>query len=206
MKTEINPQDALRAEAFELWMKSNMPMVTLVKNMDVTNLVKVSKRSGRKFNMLLCWCVGKAASQIEEFYTLPSDGKMFKYDKLSVNVIVPNARGGINSCDVPFSDDRIEFGSDYIRLTESASHKCESYFLEDTMVVGTSAMVQTELSCVVNQYTDQFCNPMVMWGRYHKGWLRYTLPISFQFHHVQMDGAHGARFLESLQGIIKTYR
>jgi len=36
MKTEINPQDTLRAEAFELWMKSNMPMVTLVKLMRIT--------------------------------------------------------------------------------------------------------------------------------------------------------------------------
>jgi hypothetical protein len=25
-----------------------------------------------------------------------------------------------------------------------------------------------------------------------------TLPISFQFHHVQMDGGHAARFLEEL--------
>lgn len=206
MKTEINPQDTSRAEAFALWMKSNVPMVTLVKTIDVTHLVKVSKRSGRKFNMLLCWCVGKAASQIEEFYTLPSQGKMYKYDKLSVNVIVPNAMGGINSCDVPFSEDREDFNNEYIRLTEIVSQQCTSFFQDDAMVVGTSAMVQTELSCIVNQYTDQFCNPMVMWGRYHKGWFRRTLPVSFQFHHVQMDGAHGAQFLENLQQIIQTIR
>ena len=55
------------------------------------------------------------------------------------------------------------------------------------MIVGTSAMVQTELDCIVNQYTDKFCNPMVMWGKYRKRLLKTTLPISFQFHHVQMD-------------------
>jgi chloramphenicol O-acetyltransferase type A len=40
---------------------------------------------------------------------------------------------------------------------------------------------------------------MVMWGRYRKGWFKATLPISFQFHHVQMDGGQAARFLEILQ-------
>ena len=31
-------------------------------------------------------------------------------------------------------------------------------------------------------------------------------PISFQFHHVQMDGGHAARFLEELQKTINTIR
>ena len=70
------------------------------------------------------------------------------------------------------------------------------------MVIGTSAMIETELDCIVNQYTDKFCNRMVMWGKYRKGWLKTTLPVSFQFHHVEMDGAHGALFLNSLQKTI----
>ena len=55
MKTEVNPQDTNRAEAFELWMSSPMPMVTLTKTFDVSNLIKVSRRLGVKFNALLCW-------------------------------------------------------------------------------------------------------------------------------------------------------
>lgn len=71
MKREIDPQESNRAEAFRMWMSSPMPMVTLVKTLDVSRLVKVSKRTGMKFTMLTCWCVGKAAGQVEEFYTLP---------------------------------------------------------------------------------------------------------------------------------------
>ena len=70
------------------------------------------------------------------------------------------------------------------------------------MIVGTSAMIATELDCIVNQYTDKFSNPMVMWGRYRRNWLRTTLPLSLQFHHVQMDGGHAAHFLEQLQQVI----
>ena len=202
MKTEIQPQDTSRAQAFELWMTSPMPMVTLVKTINVSRLVKVGKKSGMKFTALMCWCIGKTASGMEEFYTLPEGGKLFRYDRLAVNVIVENRKGGISSCDIPFSDDLQQFNQDYLELTTKAANDCESSFLEDHMVVGTSAMVQTELDCIVNQYTDKFCNPMVMWGKYRKSLFKTTLPLSFQFHHVQMDGGHGARFLDKLQKTI----
>ena len=199
MKTEINPQESPRAEAFSLWMSSPMPMVTLVKTMDVGRLLKVSRKTGMKFTALLCWCIGKAASRVEEFFTLPENGKLFRFDRLAINVIVENRKGGLNSCDIPFSDDLQQFNRDYLDLTTKAANDCESSTLDDWMIIGTSAMTQTELDCIVNQYTDQFCNPMVMWGKYRKKWFKTTLPISFQFHHVQMDGGHGARFLEILQ-------
>ena len=199
MKTEVNPQDTVRAKAFELWMTSPMPMVTLTKTFDVSNLLKASRKSGVKFNALLCWCIAKAATQIEEFYLLPECGKLYRFDNIAVNVIVNNYKGGINSCDIPYIEDLAKFVDSYNTLTKQTMEKCESSFLEDYMIVGTSAMVQTELDSIVNQYTDKFCNPMVMWGKYRKGWLKTTLPISFQFHHVQMDGGQGAMFLELLQ-------
>ena len=202
MKTEISPQDSSRAEAFSLWMSSPMPMVTLVKTLDVSRLVKVSKKTGIKFTTLMCWCIGKAASQVEEFYTLPVDGKLYRYDKLAINVIVENSKGGISSCDIPFSDDLQQFNRDYLMLTEQATNECKSSFLDEHMVIGTSAMIETELDCIVNQYTDQFSNPMVMWGKYRKGLFKTTLPVSFQFHHVQMDGGHAAKFLQHLQDAI----
>ena len=202
MKREINPQETSRADAFSLWMSSPMPMVTLVKTFNVSKIVKYSKRHNMSFNMLLCWCIGKAASKMEEFYLLPENGKLYQYDKLAVNVIVNNKKGGINSCDIPFCEDIKEFQDKYSILTQSASDSCESSFVDDAMVIGTSAMIATELDCIVNQYTDKFCNPMVMWGKYRKGWFKTSLPISFQFHHVQMDGGHGAKFLEILQHTI----
>lgn len=125
-----------------------------------------------------------------------------QYDSIAINVIVENKKGGLNSCDIPYSDDIQNFNEDYLRLTTEATTECKSSSLEDAMVVGTSAMIGTELDSIVNQYTDLFCNPMLMWGSYRRGFFHTTLPISFQFHHVQMDGSHAARFLELLQAII----
>ena len=91
MKTEVNPKDTPRADAFEMWMTSPMPMVTLTKTFDVSKLLKVARKSGVKFNALLCWCIGKAASQVKEFYLLPEQGKLYQYDAIAVNVIVNNS-------------------------------------------------------------------------------------------------------------------
>ena len=199
MKTEVNPKDTDRAEAFEMWMTSPMPMVTLTKTFDVSRLLKAGRKSAVKFNALLCWCIGKAAAQVKEFYLLPENDKLYRFDTIAINVIVNNCKGGINSCDIPFTEDVAKFVDEYNILTRQVAAECKSSFLEDYMIVGTSAMVQTELDCIVNQYTDKFCNPMVMWGKYRRKWFKTTLPISFQFHHVQMDGGHGAMFLELLQ-------
>ena len=57
---EVNPHDTKRAYAFEMSMKAPMPMVTFFKTLDVTNLVEgMHRRSSMKFNMLMCWCIGR---------------------------------------------------------------------------------------------------------------------------------------------------
>ena len=202
MKQQVNPEETKRAFAFEMWLNAPMPMVTLVKTMDVSRLAQLSRKSGVKFNTLMCWCIGKAATETEELYLLPEGGKLFRYDRMAINVVVRNRKGGINSCDIPFSADLQQFNRDYLELTSRVAEECQSRFLDGYMIVGTSAMIQTELDCVVNQYTDKFLNPMVMWGKYRKSWFKTLLPVSFQFHHVQMDGGDAARFLERLQRVI----
>lgn len=69
---EVDPKSTSRALAFELWMKAPMPMVTLMKTLDVTALVRRSRKRG----MLLCWCIGKAAAGMEDFYLLPVGDKL----------------------------------------------------------------------------------------------------------------------------------
>lgn len=181
-------------------------MVTLTKTFDVTQLCKMSRRSGLKLNMLLCWCIGNAASQIEEFYMLPQGGKLYRYDRMAINVIVENIKGGLSFCDIAVTDDLEQFNADYLHLTTTIGQTCQDILDDEAVIVGTSAVTGTELDSIVNQYSGQFCNPMVMWGKYRKGLFKATLPVSFQFHHAQMDGGHAARFLDDLQQTIYTQR
>lgn len=203
MKIAVDPQETKRAFAFNAWMKSPMPMVTLTKTFDVSQLCKAVQKRGVKMNMLLCWCIGKAASEQEEFFLIPEQGQLYHYDQLAVNVIVNNEQGGISACDIPFHEDIQQFNQEYLSLTAKVAKECSDFSLEEHAVVGTSTLVQTELDSIVNQYTGIFNNPFLSWGRVHKGFWKKTLPISLQFHHAQMDGGEAATFLESLQREIR---
>ncbi len=196
---EVNPQETTRAYAFEFWMRAPMPMVTFFKTIDVTRLARISRKTGLKFNMLMCYCIGRAASGVKEFYTLPVGEKLIEYDSLAVNTIVANKEGEVSSCDVPFSDDLRTFNDNYLKLTRQVAESCENHDLMDSMVIGTSALAKYEIDGAVGMYSGIFNNPFLIWGKYRSHWFRKTLTVSFQFHHTQMDGAHAAIFLNRLQ-------
>ena len=203
MKKEVNPKDTTRAYAFEMWMQAPMPMVTFFKTLDVSPLVKLSRRMGLKFNMLMCYCIGKAASGIKEFYLLPEGGKLMQYDSLAVNTIVANREGEVSSCDIPFTDNLSLFNEQYLRLTRQVAESCTNHDLTDSMVIGTSALAEYDIDGAVGMYSGIFNNPFLIWGKYRKGLFKTKLTVSLQFHHTQMDGAHAARFLEELQNAIR---
>ena len=58
----------------------------------------------------------------------------------------------------------------------------------------------------VNIYAGCYNNPFLIWGKYRKKWLRATPPMSFQFHHTQMDGIPAAEFLARLEQLIRSVR
>ncbi|WP_295797575.1 CatA-like O-acetyltransferase, family 2 [uncultured Treponema sp.] len=200
----IDPKTTSRAQAFELWMNAPNPMVTFFKTLDVSPLVRLNRRRKLKFNMLLCWCVGKAASEVKEFFLLPVGGELFKYNSLAVNTIVKNKNGEVSSCDVPFNDDIQKFNRDYLELTSEVAQTCRNHDLAQSMVIGTSAIIDTEIDGAVGMNSGIFNNPFIIWGKYRRRFFRTTLTVSFQFHHTQMDGAHAGKFLELLQRNIRS--
>ena len=180
-------------------MNPPIPFLTFSRTIYFTRLARTSKRTGLKFNMLMCWCVGKAASNTKEFYMLPVGKKLIQYDNLTVCTIVANREGEVSSCDIPFSDNLQQFNADYLRLTKQVAESCHNYDLTDSMVIGTSALAQYEIDGAVGMYSGVFNNPFLIWGKYKRHWWKRTLTVPFQFHHTQMDGAHASRFLENLQ-------
>ncbi len=197
---EINPKETSRAYAFEMWMKAPMPMVTFFKTLNVSHLVRISRRKGLKFNMLMCYCIGNAARAVKEFYLLPVGDKLMQYDTIAVNTIVANSAGEVSSCDIPLCDDLTQFNRDYLRLTRQVAESCTDHDLsQESMVIGTSALAQYEIDGAVGMYSGIFNNPFLIWGKYRRGLLKTTLTVSFQFHHTQMDGAHASLFLDRIQ-------
>lgn len=205
MVRELDPQQTKRAQAFRLWMKAPMPMLTFFKTLDVTRLVRFA-RHGLKFNALMCWCIVKAASALEEFYMLPVGDNLLGYDELAVSTVVATDDGDISTCDIPFSEDFRIFYRDYLELTERVRRSSRPYDLSsERMVIGTSALTGCDIDGAVNIYAGIYNNPFLIWGKYRRGLFKTRLPISFQFHHSQMDGAQAAEFLVNLQEYIKGF-
>ncbi len=206
MPIEIDPKQTTRAAAFDLWMQAPNPMVTFFKRLDVTPLLRISKRKHMKFNMLLAYCIGKAAVGIKEFYTLPVGNKLMRYDTIAVNTIVKNRNGEVSSCDILYTEDFASFCADYLAQTANVASTCVNRDLPDSMVIGTSAIVNVEIDGAVGMNSGIFNNPFLIWGKYRRNVCKTTLMISFQFHHTQMDGAHAGCFLENLQKEIRQLR
>lgn len=198
---EIDPQTTNRDKSYQLFINAPMPMVTIFKTLDLTNLVLLSKK-GYKLNMLMCYRIGQAANEISEFKLLPVGKKLIAFDKIGINVIVANKNGGINSCDIPFEDNLSAFNHSYQTLTQNVSTRCEDFEIENAMIIGTSCLAKYDFDGVANMYTGIFNNPFLIWGRYSRAGFRFKLKISFQFHHVQMDGEQACEFLEKLQMFI----
>ena len=207
MPKEVDPKDTARAAAYALWMKAPNPMVTFFKTFDVSNLIKVSRKRKLKFNMLLDYCIGKAAAEVKEFYILPVGDKLIRYDTIAVNTIVKNKEGEVSSCDLAFDADLSRFNDEYLEHTAETAASCRDRDLSETcMVIGTSAIIDTEIDGAVGMNSGIFNNPFIIWGRYKKKLFKYYLPVSFQFHHTQMDGAHAGAFLKNLQNEINRLR
>ena len=136
---------------------------------------------------------------------LPVGDKLMEFDNLAINTIVMTPNGGINTCDIPHSEDIHTFEADYLRITKEATHSTTDITLgDDYMVIGSSALTKCELDSVVNVYAGFWNNPFVVWSKYRKGWFKTTLSLSFQFHHTQMDGPISTAFLNKLQEVINT--
>ncbi len=207
MAKGIQPEDTTRAMAYELWMNAPNPMVTFFKTLDVTNLIKVSKRKHMKFNMLLDYCIGKSAAGIKEFYILPVGKQLMQYDTIAINTIVKNKDGGVSSCDILYAENLDTYNKEYLKYTAQVAESCQDRDLSaDSMVIGTSAITDTEIDGAVGMNSGIFNNPFIIWGRYKKKWFKYYLTLSFQFHHTQMDGAHAGRFLANLQKEINSLK
>ena len=90
---------------------------------------------------------------------LPVGKKLIQYDTIAVNTIVTNKNGEVSSCDIPFSEDLNQFNHNYLQLTKQVAETCQNHDLTESMVIGTSALVNYEIDGAVGMYSGIFNNP-----------------------------------------------
>ena len=85
-----------------------------------------------------------------------------------MNTIVKNKEGEVSSCDILFTEDLAKFNQDYLRYTMQVADSCENRDLTDSMVIGTSAIIDTEIDGAVGMNSGIYNNPFIIWGRYKR--------------------------------------
>lgn len=200
MSKEIEPQESRRAEAYGRWMAAPQPMVTFFKTLNVSHLLHIGRKYNYKFQMLMCWCIIRAAAQMEEFYTLPAAETLIQYDSLAVSLVVRTLDGGLHRCEIPLSYSIDLFNRDYLVHTRHVQNTCEDLCCRgERMVIDTVAFPTMALDGIVAPRDGTRLNPSLHWGQMRRGLFRTTLPVSFQFHHAQMDEPHAMVFFDLLQ-------
>lgn len=82
--------------SWQLYIDAPMPMVTIFKTLDITNLMGLKAAGSVLLHCLHC----RRAVGVQD---AAGWKKMMAYDQIGMNVIVANQTGGTNSCDIPYS-------------------------------------------------------------------------------------------------------
>ena len=92
-----------------------------------------------------------------------------RFDKIAVNTIVKNKSGEVSSCDILSIEDLEAFNREYLDHTGQVAETCVDRDLSsDSMVIGTSAIIDTEIDGAVGMNSGIFNNPFMIWGKYRK--------------------------------------
>ena len=200
MIKEIDPKDTSREKAFAFWKHAAMPIVTVSKTLDISHLLSVSRKNKYRFNMLMCWCISRAAALMEQFYIFPARESLIFSDSLAVSTMVKTLDGSICRCDIPLCYSVDLFNREYMMLTRHVQNTCKPYDISDSYaVINTIAFPEHEFDGFTSAYSAADSRPSLVWGKYRKRLFKTLLPISFSFHHAQMDELHAMMFLDLLQ-------
>ncbi len=206
---EIEPRETKRASAYAAWMNAPMPMSSVFKTLDVSGIYRLSRGPVYNFDILLSYCIGKAASQVPEFYSLPTESSMAVYEQVAIRSAVLTKEGYVSSCDVPFSWELQQFIQDYMTLTKLVFEtSAPRYLTDELMVIGTIALPDVEIDGACNAYDGRTFNPILTWGRPRKARFskKASLGVTLQFHQAQMDGVHAAAFLQALERETRNFK
>lgn len=195
MRTFLKPEETNRCEAFRLWDMSFQPRVTLTKTYDVSPLLDQKE----PFEVLLSWCAAKAASTIPEFYLVPGAGGFYAFEDLGIVTQFRNENGDYQTISLPFDESFETYLRTFHAIADRRKAGQKPEPLDDLMRFDCLPSTFRHLDLVSLPDPEQG-NPVLYWGEVREDG---TLPVSFQFNHIQMDGYEAAEFLENLQQEIR---
>lgn len=172
--------------------------------LDVTGLIQTSRRKNLEPDMLMAYCIGRAASTVEGFCQLPAADGLAQNRPVAVGISVENADGGTNFCDILYEADLDRFCIGYRWHRKQAVLSCRDRDLSANCVV-----IRTAAYPGVWDISDKGLGlgckegPSVCWGKYlRRRWDRvtqYFLKAYFKYNCALVNDTQTDAFLLALR-------
>ena len=184
-------------EMFERFINEATPAMCVTGGFDVTNIYK--RKDKHRFNAMMCYCVAKAAQNMDEFhYSIGSDKKLYYYKNVKTNFASMGKDGVPYWGDVLYNDSFAEFEKEYEKVREYCHTNCKYYQIEGALI-STSAVTNYPFTSFSIDNSDIFWDFFLLWGQYVKEGAKVKLNITLRFHHAIMDMQTAGDFFNELQ-------
>ena len=194
-----------RRALFECFSGYNDPVFSFTVELDVTELVKVTKNSGTSFFANTLYIVTGALNKFEAFRTRISGDDVVVYDTVDPNYVVMNTDGVIVTQRTKWTGDYKTFHSSVRRDSESAKNDTERTEFNNTAndIYYVSCLPWINFTSMKNPYNtvnpSQTSIPRLTWGKYFEKDGGFKMSMDISVHHALMDGYDVAKAFAEIQ-------
>ncbi len=199
-KLDIDSWD--RRAHFENFKEFSDPFFNITANVDVSEIVHLSKKGGISFFALSFFGVLKIVNEIESFRYRIRDGEVVIHDVIDGGCTVLNQDETFSYCYFKFMDDLQSFCIHVESVIEKnkTENSLDPRRDRDDLIHG-SVLPWVSFTGFehAKRHDIQDSIPKVVLGRYFRQDGKFQMPISVAVHHALMDGIHVGRFFQKYE-------
>ncbi len=195
-----------RGDLFRFYMDQMRIVMSLTVDIDVTPLVRFSKKNRLKFYPSMIWIVSKAVNAHDTFkYGWDAAGNLIQWETISPSYAEFHPEDAcFTKLVTPYAEDLLEFHARFLQDRER--------YRNLRAIVKDQPANHFDVSCLpwvryshfdVHVFdSGKFLAPVITWGKYTAEGGRLAMPLTMNIHHAVADGFHLSRFFQEVQMLI----
>lgn len=203
-KTKIDLNTFDRRFAYENFLNFDNPYVTIVCEVDITNLVNYTK-THKNFYHSMCYLVMKAMNKVKNFGYRFIGGDVYLCEEFGVGPVGNTPDGNIFFYHGPYTKTFDEF-LEKIEENKQLVLSGKNIQTEETKnEVYLSCFPWRKMSALSVPTAKEGQNPQVIWDKFETKDGKTTINLFVYAHHSFCDGSHFAKFFDEFENLEKQF-
>ncbi len=203
----LNLETWPRRDQFLLFKEYDDPFFNICTEVDVTNIVEISKKNCLSFFITSLFASIKAANEIDEFRYRIKDNAVIIHDEIHPGSTVLNDDETFSFCYFTYHASFSEFNRMAQQSLRDIKEKKSLHprFDQDDLIhysILPWFSFHSFSHAKKNRRNDSV--PKIVFGKYQKAGNRLMMPISIEVNHAVVDGLHVAKYLKKLEEILNS--